>query len=296
MTQKKVLEGLPDRLRKIRETVGKTQKEFAEILGVHFRAIQQYESGENVPGGTFLKALTKLGFNANWLLTGEGEMNGFEGVLRTFEQIVADTNEALGKLRIRLPESNIRLVHQKAFQDRYNRKKIEEFVQELYDLLPKATEETALPRVERPPVESPSTTETISLPMQNLAVSAGHGAFCDSEHVEMVGVPKILVDQLRVPIKSLCLVRTAGRSMEPTIRNDEVLFVDLRASGKPKADGIYVIRLNDALMVKRVQILPRGALELSSDSPGFKPILITPDDPPDDFAVLARVLAGFKFF
>ena len=33
-----------------------------------------YEAGSSVPGGNVLEALVRLGFNANWILTGEGEM------------------------------------------------------------------------------------------------------------------------------------------------------------------------------------------------------------------------------
>ena len=63
-----------DRLKIARESTGKSQREMADQLGTSFRAWQDYEAGKNFPGGKVFESLVKLGFNANWLLTGEGEM------------------------------------------------------------------------------------------------------------------------------------------------------------------------------------------------------------------------------
>lgn len=63
-----------DRLKKVRELLGKGQKEMAEALGVNYRTYQNYENALNAPSWDACEAIVKLGFNANWLLTGEGEM------------------------------------------------------------------------------------------------------------------------------------------------------------------------------------------------------------------------------
>lgn len=65
---------LKDRLKTARESLGKSQKEMAEALDVGLKSWQVYEKGGSVPGGSVFEALTKLGFNANWLLTGSGDM------------------------------------------------------------------------------------------------------------------------------------------------------------------------------------------------------------------------------
>ena len=63
-----------DRLKKIRGSLVKSQKEMAALLGISYRTYENYEKGLNDPSWTACEALAKLGFNANWLLTGEGEM------------------------------------------------------------------------------------------------------------------------------------------------------------------------------------------------------------------------------
>jgi len=63
-----------DRIKIVRESLGKNQKEMAISLEASLSAIQSYESGRQLPGGKVLDTLARMGFNVNWLLTGEGEM------------------------------------------------------------------------------------------------------------------------------------------------------------------------------------------------------------------------------
>lgn len=65
---------LGDRLKIARESIGKGQKEMAALCNASYRMWQAYESGENQPKADVIEALVKSGFNANWLLSGEGEM------------------------------------------------------------------------------------------------------------------------------------------------------------------------------------------------------------------------------
>ncbi|WP_277058754.1 helix-turn-helix domain-containing protein [Trichlorobacter lovleyi] len=73
---------LPERIKIARESIGKSQKDMANALGASLPSVQNYESGKSVPGGDVIKAFVKLGFNANWLLTGEGEMRWDRDVYR----------------------------------------------------------------------------------------------------------------------------------------------------------------------------------------------------------------------
>lgn len=66
--------GMPERFKIIRESLGLSQKDMAVAIGISLPGLQGYEAGRSVPGGSVFEALVKLGFNANWLLTGEGEM------------------------------------------------------------------------------------------------------------------------------------------------------------------------------------------------------------------------------
>lgn len=62
-----------DRIKAIRESMGLSQREFADQAGLSTRAIQNYELGSSIPGGKILGKIAELGFNVNWVLTGKGE-------------------------------------------------------------------------------------------------------------------------------------------------------------------------------------------------------------------------------
>ncbi len=58
--------------------------------------------------------------------------------------------------------------------------------------------------------------------------------------------------------KSLLLIHAMGDTMEPTIRSGDLLLVD-RSKSTIKGDGIYLINLDNGLMVKRVECLLGGS-------------------------------------
>ncbi len=68
---------LADRLKTARESIGKNQKDMAGLCHASYRTWQGYEAGETPPTAKTIEALVKLGFNANWLLTGDGPIKGF---------------------------------------------------------------------------------------------------------------------------------------------------------------------------------------------------------------------------
>lgn len=66
---------LQDRLKKVRESLGLSQKELASKLGdIPVSAISKYERGEVKPSFDMIAKYGSLGIDANWLLTGEGPM------------------------------------------------------------------------------------------------------------------------------------------------------------------------------------------------------------------------------
>ncbi len=63
-----------DRIKRVRDTLGKSQKEMALDLDLGVTTWQTYERGLHKPGWDVLEKLAALGFSPTWLLTGEGEM------------------------------------------------------------------------------------------------------------------------------------------------------------------------------------------------------------------------------
>jgi transcriptional regulator with XRE-family HTH domain len=65
---------LGERVKKIREDLGKTQKEMAGLVDVGLRTWQQYEENVHDPSWKVVSQLVELGYNATWLASEEGEM------------------------------------------------------------------------------------------------------------------------------------------------------------------------------------------------------------------------------
>jgi len=84
----------PERLKKARASLGKSQKDMAIALGINQRTYENYEKGVNLPSWDACEAVVKLGFNGTWLLTGEGAMKrgevGEQGAGAVKEVMVAN--------------------------------------------------------------------------------------------------------------------------------------------------------------------------------------------------------------
>ena len=68
----------------------------------------------------------------------------------------------------------------------------------------------------------------------------------------------------------LSAILVAGDSMEPLLRDGDEILVD--RTPRPMRDGIHVVRVGDALLVKRVQTGVPGRLILESANPAYRPI------------------------
>jgi phage repressor protein C with HTH and peptisase S24 domain len=65
------------------------------------------------------------------------------------------------------------------------------------------------------------------------------------------------------------LLDVAGGSMEPTLRDGETILVDLQ-SRELVSGGVFVLRDGDELLVKRLQRLIGGGIEVVSDNSNFR--------------------------
>jgi len=70
MLDKPLKNRLSQRLKTVRLNLDKTQREMSSLLGIGKNSWQNYESGRQQPGSGVVRALTQLGFDANWILTG----------------------------------------------------------------------------------------------------------------------------------------------------------------------------------------------------------------------------------
>ena len=91
--------------------------------------------------------------------------------------------------------------------------------------------------------------------------------------------------RLNTEPRNLLLIEAIGDSMVPTLENGDLLLVDF---GEPRFrhDGIYVLRRQHELAVKRVQRRPDETLLVGNDNSAYESAVVTSDV----LRVLGRVI------
>jgi phage repressor protein C with HTH and peptisase S24 domain len=134
------------------------------------------------------------------------------------------------------------------------------------------------------------TADHVYVPLFDVTASAGGGAVVEAELVEdtLAFKRSWLLTELRVRPEDLALVHVEGESMEPTLRPGDLILVN--RSDTSVRDGIYLLRLNSALLVKRLQWLPGGKLKVASDNPAYEPFIVSMQDESQDLAIVGRIV------
>ncbi len=132
--------------------------------------------------------------------------------------------------------------------------------------------------------------EFVFVPRYNLQASAGHGACTDGEKpVFTMAFRKYwITNYLHADPKDLSVISVKGDSMEGVLNDRDVILIN-RADNKP-GHGLFVLRINGDLVVKRVQTVPGGKLKVSSANEAYEPFEVDLNRPTDDFEVMGRVV------
>ena len=125
--------------------------------------------------------------------------------------------------------------------------------------------------------------------------SAGPGAI----PYEQAGKPYFAFDEnwlkslTASPAGRLSIIRVEGDSMAPTLNSGDDILVDPGDCAERLRDGIYVLRADEALVVKRLALHPAGRrVTVQSDNPACPD---WPDCDIDDLQCIGRVIwAGRK--
>jgi len=144
-----------------------------------------------------------------------------------------------------------------------------------------------------------SSDEFAHIPLYDVHGSEGPGTIVaedDEKPVAALDFRKEWIHkELHLSIEGLQLITTTGDSMAPTLNPGDILLVE-KYRGQPVTDGIYVIKLDGALLVKRIQHLPGRQLKVTSDNPYCSDFNVTLDMATTDFEIYGRVVwAGKRF-
>jgi phage repressor protein C with HTH and peptisase S24 domain len=137
----------------------------------------------------------------------------------------------------------------------------------------------------------------VLLPLYGVQGGAGEGTMVDTEEVEdlLAFKREWITRELRSSPDDLSLIYVRGESMVPTLNPGDVILVE-RNHRATVSDGIYVIRMGEALLVKRLQFLPDGELMVTSDNSAYQTFRVSLKEQGEDFSIIGRVVwAGRRF-
>lgn len=111
----------------------------------------------------------------------------------------------------------------------------------------------------------------LDIPRLPLDASAGPGAFAAEERpFDAFRFSAAWLREQGLDPATLSVIAVSGDSMEPLLRDgDEILVARL---DRPWQDGIHVVRVEGAVLVKRIQRSGPGMILLHSENPAYGPI------------------------
>lgn len=133
-----------------------------------------------------------------------------------------------------------------------------------------------------------SSTDAVRVPFYDIAASAGYGTTIDREKItKWVVMP---IEALRsldyTSTDNLAYITIDGSSMEPTISHGDAVLLDCGDHGP--ADGIYALRYDGQLRIKRLRLNPATKMvTIISDNPLFGE---EPNVNPLDLDIIGKVV------
>jgi phage repressor protein C with HTH and peptisase S24 domain len=135
-----------------------------------------------------------------------------------------------------------------------------------------------------------ATDEHVFVPRYDVVASAGNGSYFDDECIldRMAFRIDWLAKVVGCSARHLAVIDVKGDSMLPTLKSGDSLLLDLRQD-RPMVDGLYVLHLRGALLVKRLRWLMSGDVQVMSDNAIYKTEVVTGKNA-DNFKPIARVV------
>jgi len=134
--------------------------------------------------------------------------------------------------------------------------------------------------------------QAIEVPVYDVDVAAGYGRTpLESDPVGYWPIPvQWIVDHLGGD-PNLNIVRVSGDSQEPELRNGDMVMIDRRQNRI--AAGLHVVRLDDTLMIKRIQLEGR-IVRLVSNNKTYPDVPVDMQVDQDRFEIIGRAVWAGK--
>ncbi len=124
----------------------------------------------------------------------------------------------------------------------------------------------------------------------DISASAGGGSENDSEEIQELEIPEQFVFMLggQKELKYIEAINVSGDSMEPTFSYNDIVFLNRNKTDLQRG-GIFTIRTEAGLFIKRVQKRIDGKIDIISDNKVYSTQTLNPNE----IEVIGRVVSRF---
>lgn len=124
----------------------------------------------------------------------------------------------------------------------------------------------------------------------DINASAGGGSENECEEIEELEIPEQFVLMLggEKELKNIEAINVSGDSMEPTFSYNDIVFIN-RAKTDLQRGGVFTIRTEAGLFIKRVQKRIDGKIDIISDNKVYSTQTLNPEE----IEVIGRVVSRF---
>lgn len=257
----------------LKATGSSSDAELARKLGISPPSVTGAKQRRSIPL-TWLKTVAEVyGASLDWLMTGKGKPRPLIALAKAMEHRAAEISEEMpgqaDYVRSRL--------RQEGFPD--------------WKVVTKPSSvpcslEDALPRIEKAPQPD---VDMIFVPLVEACLSAGSGSLETSADSERRYAFRSDFLHRKGNPDAMVLMRVSGDSMEPEIKNGDVVLLD-QSKQRIMAGRFYAVGFEDAIYIKQIDMLP-GKVVLRSLNTTYPPVeLDVREDLATQFRVVGQVL------
>lgn len=130
----------------------------------------------------------------------------------------------------------------------------------------------------------------VFIPRYDVQASAGNGYLngCEKIKCTMAFRKAWIENSLNANPHDLVVISVKGDSMEGILNERDVILVN-KAQNQP-GNGLYVVRIGNDLIVKRIQSLPGGKLLVTSANEAYAPFELDLAQDYNDISIIGKVL------
>ena len=131
--------------------------------------------------------------------------------------------------------------------------------------------------------------EFVFIPRYNVQASAGNGLNAEGEKPRFSMAFRIywVKNYLNANPQDLAVISVKGDSMEGVLNERDNILINC-GKNKP-GNGLYVVRIGNDLIVKRIQSMPGGKLLVTSANEAYAPFEIDAHQEYEDIAIIGKV-------